>query len=168
MKNIVVAYDRDNAIGREGELPWAGQLPADMKRFRELTTNDTVIMGRKTFESLPDNYRPLPNRQNIVLTMGSLAANGFEVAHSLDEAYSLARNEEIHIIGGGQIYAAAIDTVDRIYATEIDTVVENADAYFPLISQDEWVSSEQQIFAADEKNKFGYSFLTYLRSHPIQ
>jgi len=166
MKNIVVAFDRDHAIGRNGELPWAGQLPADMRRFREITMGDTVIMGRKTFESLPDNYRPLPGRQNIVLSLGEVAGTGFQIARSLEEAYSLATEEEIHVIGGGQVYEAALLTVDRIYATAIDTHIEGADAYFPSINNDQWDIIDERAFEADEKNAFGYSFITYLRNHP--
>jgi dihydrofolate reductase len=167
MKNSIVGYDRGHAIGKNGGLPWAGQLPADMKRFRDLTMGDTVIMGRKTFESLPERFRPLPGRQNIVMSMGEVAGTGFQIARSLDEAYALAEHEEVHIIGGGQLYHAAINTVDRIYATEIHTIVEGADTFFPTIHVNEWHETERQDFKADERNKFAYSFRTYLRNHPI-
>lgn len=167
MKNIVVAYDKAYAIGRNGELPWVGQLPADMKHFRETTTGGSVIMGRKTFESLPENYRPLPNRQNIVLSMGVVAGAGFQIARSLDEAYALAKHEEIHVIGGGQVYEAAMSTVDRVYATEIDTLVAGADTYFPVMHSNEWHETGREDFPADDRNGYGYSFVTYLRNHPI-
>jgi len=165
MKNIVVAYDRTHAIGRSGELPWAGQLPADMQRFRDITMGDAVIMGRKTFESLPERFRPLPGRQNIVLSLGEVAGKGFQVARSLDEAYELAESDEIHVIGGAQIYNLALDTADRIYSTEINTTVAGADAYFPYISRNEWTKTESHSFPEDEKNRFSYSFNTYLRNH---
>ena len=167
MKNIVVAYDKGYVIGENGALPWAGHLPADMKRFREITTGDSVIMGRKTFESLPDSFRPLPGRQNIILSLGEVAGTGFQVAHSLDKAYALAEHEEVHVIGGGQIYKAAFDTIDRVYATEIDTVVEGADTYFPAMHSNEWHETEREAFPANERNMYGYSFVTYLRNNPI-
>jgi len=168
MKNIVVAYDTDYAIGGNGDLPWAGQIPADMKRFRDLTMGNAVIMGRTTFESLPESYRPLPGRQNIVLTLGRLAANeGFQVAHSLDEAYALAESEEVFVIGGGKVYAEAIDTVDRIYATEIYTKSPDVDTYFPVPLHSDWTEVERRSFPSDERNKYRHSFVTYLRNHPI-
>ena len=169
MKNIVVAYDRNHAIGKNGELPWAGKMPVDMKRFKDITMGGTVIMGRKTFESLPESYRPLPGRQNVVLSLGEVAGTGFQIARSLDEAYSLAENEEIHVIGGGQIYEQALelDTIDRIYATEINTRVKGADTYFPFILDNEWTATDQLYHpGAGDKNAFGYSFITYLRNHP--
>jgi len=167
MKNIVVAYDKSGVIGRNGELPWAGHLPADMKRFRDLTMGESIIMGRKTFESLPERFRPLPGRQNIVLSLGEVAGTGFQIARSLEEAYALAEHEEVHVIGGGQIYAAAIPSADRIFATEIDTDVENGDTYFPTMHVNEWHETEREDFKANEKNTFNYSFVTYLRNHPI-
>jgi len=166
MKSIVVAYDKNRIIGRNGELPWAGSLPADMKHFREVTEGGTVIMGRKTYDSLPDRMRPLPNRQNIVLSMGQVAGEGFQVAQSLEDAYSLANSDVISIIGGGQIYELAFPTVDQILATEIDTNVNDGDVRFPHLSL-EWHESERQDFESDDRNKYGYSFVTYLRNHPI-
>jgi dihydrofolate reductase len=165
MKNIVVAYDKGHAIGKNGELPWEGPLRADMAHFRDITMGDSVIMGRKTFESLPENYRPLPGRQNIILSLGEVAGTGFQVARSLDEAYALAEHEEIHVIGGGQIYDAAIDTVDRIYATEVNTVIQGADTYFPFLLSNEWTQTEHRSYPADEKNAYHYAFMTYLRNH---
>lgn len=168
MKNIVVAYDQNHAIGKNGELPWAGRMPADMKRFRDITMGGTVIMGRKTFESLPERFRPLPGRQNVVLSLGEVAGSGFQTARSLDEAYLLAENEEIHVIGGGQIYEQALDTVDRVYTTEINTKVVEADTYFPFLLDNEWTATETLHHSgASDGNIYGYSFITYLRKHPI-
>jgi len=166
MKNIVVAFDREHAIGRDNTLPWAGKLPADMRRFRELTTGDTVIMGRKTFESLPPSYRPLPDRQNIVLSLGEVAGTGFQVARSLAEAYALAEHDEVHVIGGSQIYELALPTADCVYATEIDTVIEDADAYLRGFNNDEWTETLRADYPIDDRNAYGYSFITYLRNHP--
>jgi len=168
MKSIVVAFDKNHAIGKDGDLPWAGEMPADMKRFRDLTMGDAVIMGRTTFESLPDSYRPLPGRQNIVLSLGRLASGeGFQVAHSLEEAYSIAESDNVHVIGGGKVYEQALDTVDAIYATEINTAIDGADTYFPFLLSNEWTRTVELTAGANERNKYGYAFVTYLRNHPI-
>jgi dihydrofolate reductase len=166
MKSIVVAYDENHVIGRGGELPWAGQLKDDMARFRSLTIGQTVIMGRKTYDSLPERMRPLPRRQSIVVSLGLTASNGFQIARSMDEAYDLATHA-INIIGGGQIYDLSLADVDQVHATEIATKVEGGDAFFPVMHSNEWHEIERQDFAADERNKYGYSFVTYLRNHPI-
>lgn len=164
---MVVAYDSEGAIGKDGDIPWLGQQREDMRRFRQLTMGGAVIMGSKTYDSLPEAYRPLAGRQNIVMSHIREPEEGLQIAHSLDEAYALANSEEIHVIGGGQIYELAIDTVSRIYATEIHTTIEDPDTYFPYIFADEWKVQERQDFPADEKNRYGYSFITYLRNHPI-
>lgn len=165
MKNIVVGYDKIHAIGRGGDLPWAGDLPADMKYFRNITSGGSVIMGRKTFESLPKAFRPLPNRQNIVLSLGEVAGSGFQTARSLEEAYALAERDETYVIGGGRVYEQALPTVDRIYATEIDTVTDKADTFFPVLDPNEWTQQYKARYPADDTNKFGYAFVTYLRNH---
>lgn len=167
MKSIVVAYDLDHTIGRNNDLPWAGQIPADMRRFKELTEGTSVIMGRKTFESLPESFRPLPRRQNIVVSLTKQAFKGAVAAASLDEAFSKA-NHEIMVIGGAQIYEQALPLVDRVYATEITTHTEGGDAFFPYISEKDWEVEAFEPHLADEKNKFGYNFLTYLRREPIE
>jgi dihydrofolate reductase len=166
MKNIVVAYDFDHTIGRNNQLPWAGQLPADMRRFKEITEGSTVIMGRKTFESLPEAFRPLPNRQNIVVSLTQTAFKGATSAGSIDEAFSNAEHDAF-IIGGAQVYKQALPLVDRVFATEIETRTQNGDVFFPTLSLDEWKIDKLQTFNPDEKNQFAYSFVTYLRRNPI-
>lgn len=163
MRSIVVAYGNNREIGQDGQLPWAGDMPADMKRFKNLTLGDTVIMGRNTFESLPDRFRPLPDRQNIVLSMGMAAGVGFVVARSIEEALEVATHDNVHVIGGERVYRQTLPIVDKIYATEIDVNVESADAYFPEIDDQDWILEDRIDFAADEKNKFDYSFVTYSR-----
>lgn len=165
MKKIVVAYDANRVIGRQGELPWGHSLPADLRHFREETVGGTVIMGRKTFESLPESMRPLPQRQNIVLSLGQTAFEGALHAHSLEEAYALAEHEQVSIIGGEQIYRLALPTVDQIIATEIDTNVSDGDAVFPELPSDEWDRVAVDSHPSDGKNAFNYSFVTYLRRH---
>ncbi len=167
MKSIVVAYDHERTIGRDNQLPWAGQLPADMRRFKELTEGTSVVMGRKTFESLPDAFRPLPRRQNIVVSLTQHAFSGAIAADGLEDAFSKA-GHEIMVIGGAQIYEQALPMVDRVYATEILARTEDGDAFFPALSRDEWEVSEYKPFAADEKNRLSYSFVTYLRRNPTE
>lgn len=163
MRSIVVAYDVNRVIGSEGALPWAGQLPADMRHFRELTEGKTVIMGRKTFESLPEQFRPLPRRQNIIISLSQTAIEGAQVATSMSDAYAQAENEPI-IIGGEQIYRLALPTVDQVFATEIFAKAIKGDAFFPELPADEWRVDTIEEHQADEKNKYDYSFITYRRN----
>ena len=168
MRTIVVAYGmNDRAIGAEGQLPWQDALPADMKHFAEATKNKAVIMGRKTFESLPEQFRPLPNRQNIVLSMSDTAISNVHVVHSLEEAYSTARYEPM-VIGGGEIYRQALPTVNKVLATEVLVNSKNADTFFPELPLDEWEITEKEFHIADERNKYAYAFITYLRRNPIE
>ena len=168
MKSIIVAYDQNRVIGRENSLPWAGQLPDDMDHFREETHNTTVIMGRKTFESLPESVRPLPDRQNIILSLGEYSVRGVQIAHSLDEAFALAEYEEVNVIGGAQIYSLALPSVDRVVATEIETEVKDGDAYFPSLSDDEWTLFDYESFEKDGRNTLNFAFATYLRKHLLE
>lgn len=158
---MVVAYDEHRAIGSEGKLPWEGQLPADMRRFRDLTESRSVVMGRKTYESLPEQFRPLPRRENIVVSLSRAAIEGAIVATSIEEAFDKAHNQ-IMVIGGGQIYEQALPLTDIVYATEIATHVDDADTFFPELHQKDWIEIERKRFEADERNRFAYSFVTYL------
>ena len=167
MKSIVVAYDVERTIGINGGLPWAGQIPADMHHFKELTNGQSVIMGRRTFESIPEAFRPLPNRQNIVLSLSAQAIEGAQVARSLDEAYELA-GENAFVIGGANVYHQALPTVERVFATEILARTLNGDAFFPALPKADWEITDIQDFQADERNKYDYSFITYDRRNPIQ
>jgi dihydrofolate reductase len=136
--SIVVAIGTDRAIGRGNELLW--QIPDDMKRFKELTMGHPAIMGRKTWESLPEKFRPLPGRTNIVVTRQSgYEASGAIVVNSLEEARAAAARapgaDEIFVIGGAQLYAEALPFVNRLYVTVIDDAKE-ADTYFPAYEQE--------------------------------
>ena len=159
MKSIVVAYDNNRAIGKNNAMPWQGQMPADMVRFKELTINKTVIMGRKTFESIG---HPLPYRQNIVISRQDIAYDeeGVLVVHSLAHAYAAAECE-IVVIGGAEVYGMALDEVDVIYATEIHSVF-HGDTFFPKLS-DAWVETSRENYAADNLNMYDYSFVTYTK-----
>lgn len=146
MVSLVVAYAANRVIGRDGALPW--RLPTDMKRFRELTTGHTVVMGRKTFQSLPDAYRPLPNRRNLVLTSdaGLLGqdgqAVGVEFFADLPSALG-ACGEECFAIGGEATYREALPLAARVYATEIEGTIEG-DVFFPELVPSEWQCVEQE------------------------
>lgn len=159
MTSIIVAYDKNRLIGGNNSLLWQGEMGADITRFRDITTGTTIIMGRKTFESIG---RPLPNRQNIVITHKSIEIPGVEIAQSLDEAYKLARPDlETFIIGGGEIFSQAIDQVDSILATEIEAEFKG-DIYFPKLT-DNWIEVFREFHTHDDKNKFDYSYVTYAK-----
>lgn len=158
MVSIVVARARGGVIGRAGGLPW--RLPMDMKRFRELTTGAVVVMGRGTYESLPEAFRPLPNRRNLVLsTNAAYTAEGAEVFASLDAALG-ACGGECFVIGGGVTYRDALPLAQRVYATEIEAEV-NGDTFFPELDPDEWRCVEQSAPALE--NDHSFTFCTYER-----
>lgn len=159
--SLVVATDRRRGIGIGNRLPW--RLPADLKRFRELTMGHHLIVGRKTWESIG---RPLPGREMIVITRDrGYRAEGCQVAHSLGEALEMARaraESEVFIGGGAEIYKEALARADRIYLTLVDTEVE-ADAFFPEIDEREWIERESVRQTADEKNSFDLTFRLLVR-----
>lgn len=162
MRSIVVAYDREGAIGKDNDLLWkSGEMKGDMSRFRELTMETTVIMGRKTLESIG---RALPKRRNIVLTnQDSLDIPGVEIAHSLDEAYELAGAVDTHVIGGSTVYTQAMSSVDRLYATEVDARISGADSYFPYSLPEQWAETVREKHTQDDDNIYDYDFVTYDR-----
>ena len=164
MRSIVVAYDERRTIGKEGDLPWAGKLPADMRHFRDLTLERSVIMGRKTYESLPESFRPLPDRHNIVVSLSQRALAGAVVADSIGEALYIG-GENAVVIGGAEIYRQTLPFVDRVFATEIATQTEGGDAFFPELSEHDWQEVDREPHEADDKNAFAYSFVTYMRRH---
>lgn len=166
-KSLIVAYDRNRVIGRNNILPWAGEMPADMTRFTEETKGKSVIMGRSTFESIPESFRPLRDRQNIVLSRKALTIEGVTVAHSLEDAYRKA-DASIMVIGGESVYRQALPTVDKVYATEIFVRTIDGDSFFPDLPTEEWDVdlSTQEFHVADERNRYNYTFVTFLRKHP--
>lgn len=132
-------------------------MPADLRHFKELTMGKTVVMGRKTFESIG---RPLPYRQNIVVSRQDIEYEGVLVVHSLAHAYAEAENE-VAVIGGAEIYALALDDVDVIYATEID-MVSGGDVHFPRLAP-AWIETARENHLADTENRYNYSFVTYAK-----
>lgn len=161
MISIIVAIAQDRAIGYKGDLIY--HLSADLKRFKELTTGNTVIMGRKTFESLPKGA--LPNRRNIVLTRQKVTFPGTEVYSSLDEALShCSQQEKVYIMGGAQVYTQALELADELEITLVHDTPTLADTFFPNFESDRnWKLISRQDHEPDQKNPFPYSFLTYTR-----
>jgi len=157
--SIIVVIGKNNEIGRGNEL--LCRLPADMKRFRAITSGHTVIMGRKTFESLPNGT--LPNRRNIIISRNpNLAIEGAEVYPSLDFAFLKCINEmEVFIIGGAQVYAQALPVADKLYITRIHADFPEADTFFPAIDKNRWEETDRETFLADEKNPYAFTFLEY-------
>lgn len=156
--NMIAAVARNRAIGFENKLLY--WLPNDLKRFKQLTTGHTIIMGRRTFESLPKGA--LPNRRNIVLSRSPRQFTDCECFQSLEEALRHCRSDEaVYIIGGASIYAEAIKQADRLYLTEVDDTPEKADAFFP--TYDDWTPTNREHHEKDEKHAYDYDFVDYER-----
>jgi dihydrofolate reductase len=152
MIKIIVAMSKNRVIGDSNTLIW--HLPEDLKRFKQLTTGNTIVMGRKTYESIG---KPLPNRRSIIITRDTdYSVEGCEVVNSLEEALLLS-NSDCFIIGGGEIYRQSIDITDKIYLTLINKEFEG-DTSFPEIK--DWVEVSSENFVTDD---FGYSFIEYER-----
>lgn len=157
---LIAAIAKNNAIGFENRLIY--WLPNDLKRFKELTTGHTIIMGSNTFRSLPKGA--LPNRRNIVLSRKESEFPGCETFSSLEEALANCSDTElVYIIGGEMLYRTALPHADILCLTEIDDTPENADAFFPEFARNEWEVIEQEEYTADEKHAYNYRFVTYLR-----
>ena len=158
--SLVAAVARDGVIGRDGGLPW--RLPEDMAHFREMTTGHPVVMGRRTWDSLPDRFRPLPGRRNVVVTSnGAWSVEGAERAASLDAALQLLTGEErVSVIGGGAIFSAALPLADELILTEIDLEVAG-DTFFPA-----WDRAEFEETAREEhmsESGVPFSFVRYVK-----
>lgn len=152
---LIACMDRNRLIGRGNQIPW--HLPNDLKFFKQTTMGHTVVMGRKTFESIG---KPLPGRHNIVLTRDrNYRAEGVEIVHSLEEV--LEREEDMFILGGAHIYEQFMPYADKLYITRIDAEFEG-DAYFPEIDTS-WQLIESQPGITDEQNPYSYTFNTYQR-----
>ena len=159
IKTIVVAISRNHVIGKDNKLLW--HLPADLKHLKEITTGHTVIMGRKTYDSVG---RPLPNRRNIIITRRDIVVSGCEVVHNIEEAIDLCKAEaEVFILGGAEIYKQAVYLTDRIYLTIVHQDFDG-DSFFPKIDKAEWREVSREDHQPDEKNHLPYSFITLERS----
>lgn len=161
MLSIIAAISENNVIGKDNKLLW--HLSEDLKRFKALTTGHTIIMGRKTFESLG---RILPDRKHIVLTRDlsyNINSDWVDVIHGVEELEEYINDEEERfVIGGALIYNQLIKDTKKMYITKIHKKYEG-DAYFPKINEDEWKIVEEILCEKDEENNFEYEFLTYVR-----
>jgi dihydrofolate reductase len=163
---MIVAMAENRVIGRNNQLPW--YLPNDLKYFKAVTMGKPIIMGRKTYESIG---KPLPGRTNIVVTtQPEFTAEGVKVAHSVDEALTLAQSvaivdgaEEVMIIGGAQLYAEMLGSVERLYLTQVHSEVEG-DAQFPELDLSPWKVLSREDFTAEGPNPYDYSFVVYGRN----
>ena len=160
MKAIIVAVDKNNAIGFNGDMPWGRTLKDDLLNFKKLTTGKTVVMGRKTFESI--GAKPLPDRENIVVSRTPTGAQGVLTALSLEAAYALARRD-VFVIGGGQVYAQALDDVDKLYVTHIDAAFPEANVHFPVIDSAKWHEVSREHHDADARNAYSFDLVTYAK-----
>lgn len=161
MISIIAAIDQNNALGFKNQLLF--YLPADLKHFKVLTTGHTIVMGRKTFESLPKGA--LPNRRNIVIsTRKDLAYPGTEVFHSLKEALTNCNeDEQVYVIGGASVYRQAMPLADELCMTLIEDSAPEADAFFPSIDPEIWEEKSREFHQADEKHPCNFAFVNYER-----
>jgi len=157
-KIIIAAIAENKAIGKNGDLPW--HIPEDMKHFKNTTTGHPVIMGRKTYQSFPENVKPLPNRTNIVLTRSNFEPEDESVkkANSLEKAYRQAEklDEKAFIIGGASVYRQAIKDADKMILTEVHKEVDG-DTFFPEWDKNQWEET-------DKEKKDGFDFVTYTKT----
>jgi len=156
MISIIVAADENNVIGKDNDLIW--HLPDDLKYFKKLTSGNTIIMGRKTHESIG---KALPNRTNIIITRDeNYTAEGCTIVHSLDDALAICnKEEEAFIVGGEQIYRLALFLTDRVYLTRVHHAFDG-DRHFPELD-DDWKETESEFHANDEKHKYAFTYQTY-------
>ncbi|HZC24159.1 MAG TPA: dihydrofolate reductase [Candidatus Binatia bacterium] len=155
-----MAMDKARGIGINGQIPW--HLPSDLARFKRITLNHPILMGRKTHQSIG---RMLPGRRNIVLSHDPnfIPAPGCERAASLDDALAVAGDGEVFVIGGGGVYAEALARAQRIYLTLVDDTFE-ADTHFPPVDDEQWIVASRLPIPADEKNSIGTTFITLERA----
>jgi len=157
--NLIAALDRHFAIGRAGEMPW--HLPDDLRRFKQLTLGKPILMGRKTALAIG---RPLPGRRNFVLTRGGAAPfAGQEAVASVAAAIQAAPGADLMVIGGGEVYALALPLATGLNLTWVDTVAEEADAFFPRFDPLDWVETGRVPHPADAKHEYSFIFVDYVR-----
>jgi dihydrofolate reductase len=162
--SLIAALSKNRVIGKNNDLPW--RLPDDMKYFMQTTSSHHIIMGRKNYESLPEKFRPLPNRTNILVTRQSnYQAPGCTIVHSIPEGIGIAQSsgeDECFIIGGAEIYQMGMQFVHRMYLTEIKAVVQG-DTFFPWFDPDDWHETSRTHHAADERHAYAFDFVIYDR-----
>jgi dihydrofolate reductase len=156
---IIAAISENNVIGNEGTIPW--KIPEDMKRFKRLTMSCPIIMGRKTYESIPPEFRPLTGRKNIVLSTSLQNEDGIYVARTLEEALNFTEDKDSYVIGGKQIYETFMPMSNKLEITRVHVSCKG-DAYFPEIYWSEWAEIKRE-GGVSSKSNIAYSFLTYIR-----
>lgn len=160
--NIIVAANQNLVIGKNNDLPW--HLPEDLKHFKKITNGHTVIMGRKCWESIPENFRPLPNRTNIVITRNlNYKVDGAEISNNLKQTLTsnLMNGKEVFIIGGGEIYKKAFKLVDYLYMTKVFKTIPDGDTYLKGFNENEWEITK--VSELKEYNGIHYRFEEYKR-----
>lgn len=162
--SLIAALTRNHVIGRNNDLPW--HLPDDMKYFMQTTKGHHVIMGRRNYDSIPEKFRPLPNRTNLVVTrQKDLRLPQCRVVNSLEEAIDVARTaseQELFIIGGAAIYTLGMPLAHRLYLTEIDTELQG-DTFFPDFNKSEWTEVSRKHHPADDRHAYPFDFVIYNR-----
>lgn len=161
MKSIIVGISKNNAIGANHDMPWHREVPDDLAYFGRMTKGNSVIVGRNTFEH-DFRGKPLPERENIVVSSTPVNVEGVLSANSLEAAYELARYP-IFVSGGGRIYKDAIKDMDRLYVTHIDATFEDATVFFPEIDANVWKEISREHHDADDRNKYAFDFVVYDR-----
>jgi dihydrofolate reductase len=160
--SLIAALTQNRVIGKDNDLPW--HLPDDMKYFMQTTKNHHVVMGRKNYDSIPEKFRPLPNRTNIVVTrQNNFIAPHCTVANSLEQAITLAKTnneQELFIIGGAEIYKLALPFANRLYLTEIQTELDG-DTYFPHVENKKWKEVSRRHHSVDERHLYAFDFVVY-------
>lgn len=153
MLSLIAAISQNNCIGKDNTLPW--NIPEDLKHFKDITTGYIVLMGRNTWESIPEKFRPLSNRKNIVVTRDKyyMVPEGVEVYSSIDEALEKYKNKDVFVVGGASIYKQTIAKADRLFITEVKQFVDG-DAFFPEIERQVWKEVDREDFN-------GFSFVEY-------
>jgi dihydrofolate reductase len=153
--SLIAAADENGCIGKQNALPW--RLRNDLKHFRECTQGKTVIMGRKTHESIG---RVLPNRRNIIITRNAtFSASGCDVVSSIEDAFALcALDDEVFVIGGAEIYAQTIEKAQKIYLTRVHAIITDGDAFFPSIDSS-WKEASREEHQKDDENEYAYDFV---------
>ena len=158
--SVIVAFSEGNIIGRDNKMPW--RLSGDLKRFKEITTGHTVVMGRKTYESIG---KPLPNRKNIVLTSVPESIVDCTTVGSLKDAIAISEPAtEFFIIGGASVYKQALPFADKLYVTKVHANLDG-DTKFPEIDYSEWEEIFREEHKSDENNQYDYTFINYKRKN---
>jgi dihydrofolate reductase len=160
--SLIAALTKNRVIGKNNDLPW--KLPDDMKYFMQTTKGHHVIMGRKNYDSLPEKFRPLPNRTSIVVTrQKNFTAEGCIVVHDIESGLTIAEGHhenEVFIIGGAEIYEQSMKFMQRMYLTEINTILEG-DTYFPDFKKSDWKEISRVHHGADERHAYAFDFVVY-------